>query len=118
MFYIIALEGCPYSLDAVQLFEQISDSENGSGKPQLKYKVQWVSQNEKEKYKTTVRQTFPQIFYVISHGSSSSSTKANQKLYIGGLKDFEEFMTHVKSLKQQYPTPYIIFPFLTLFKHV
>lgn len=102
MFEIIALNGCPYSARAVETLEQLS-----AKNPKIQVKVTWVDSNDKHKYKTPERSTFPQIFYHVK------TSKGVKRITIGGLDELEQLIQLKNTLKQQYGSQ-IIVPLLQL----
>lgn len=102
MFEVIALKECPFSARAVELLENLSHQN-----PNIKVKITWVDQSTKQKYKTSERSTFPQIFYHVK------TSKGLKKLFIGGCDNLEQLITIKESLKQQYGSQ-IIVPLLQL----
>jgi glutaredoxin len=55
MFFVIALEGCPYSEKCVHLMNSCN----------LKPNVSWVNHENKHLYKKKNYSTFPQVFFKI-----------------------------------------------------
>ena len=96
MFEVVALEGCPYSKNAVQVLEPLGSN------------VIWVNDTTKQKYKTAGRETFPQIFYHVK------TPKGQKRIYVGGWNDLENLIAIKNELKKQYGEQ-IIAPFLHLF---
>ena len=72
--FIVVLEHCPYSINAVQLLD----------KHKIKYKKLTINSDDKEKYKTSEIQTFPQIYL--------KKTPSNDSLLLGGFDDLKLFM--------------------------
>lgn len=83
-FIVHALEGCPYSQDAVQLLAKFDYPRS----------VTWVPRADKEQYKLknlwSTETTFPQIFY--------------NKYHIGGFKQLKKLLKVVKTC-QKYNLP-------------
>ena len=73
--YIIFLEGCPHSKNALNTIKDINKE----------YKVETVNQRTKEKYKNDSISTFPQIYYV--------KNNFNNKKLIGGNQEFQKIIT-------------------------
>jgi len=99
MFYVIALEDCPYSEQAVKILESIPKS-----------KILWVTQDNKSSYKKGERQTFPQVSYLVK------GKKKTHEVYIGGLHDLQELIEVVQRLKEKNYDAKIIAPLLHLLK--
>ena len=97
MFNVIALEDCPYSIEAVNTLKH------------LKPKITWVKHENKHKYKTAERSTFPQISYTVK------TKKGHKDIYIGGLSDLEYLLDTVKQLKSKNYNAQIVVPMLALF---
>ena len=102
MFDIVALEGCPYSAQAVDLLTAMSQRH-----PNFKFKVTWVNASNKQKYKTPDRQTFPQISFQVK------TTRGVQSIYVGGCENLEELISWARQLKTRYGAQ-IIVPLLQL----
>jgi glutaredoxin len=75
---IVFLENCPYSIDALKL---IKDNK-------IKHQLITVSHNEKDKYKTDLINTFPQI-YLKKKGKPDS-------LLLGGRDNFKKILDSIK----------------------
>lgn len=69
--HVISLDGCPYSKSAVDLLNR----------NKINFNLTTVTQQNKEKYKTDVMQTFPQI-YLNKEGNKGS-------LLLGGFSDLQ-----------------------------
>lgn len=95
MFEVVALEGCPYSKNAVQVLGPLESN------------IIWVNDTTKQKYKTAEHNTFPQISYYVK------TSKGLKKMYIGGWNDLEHLIAMKDELKQQYGKQ-IIVPLLHL----
>ena len=90
MFYIIALQGCPYSENCVNKLNQLN----------IKNHVTWVNQLTKQKYKTSKFNTFPQIsFKVINYQNK------NRDVFIGGLDDLENLLSKSKEMRKYKKNP-------------
>lgn len=76
--YAIVLESCPYSDAAVKLLQHNKN-----------IKIQSITRDVKEKYKTDKIQTFPQI-YLKRHNHNGS-------LLIGGYSDISEIYTKFRN---------------------
>ena len=79
-YYInaILLNGCPYSIKAKQMLQKYN----------IKSDLNYIDQHEKEKYKTPLINTFPQIYL----------KKYNNKnnLLLGGYSELYDFITRFK----------------------
>lgn len=71
----ILLENCPYSIATHELIT----------KNQLPVSITWVSETEKDKYKTTDINTFPQIYL--------KKYNNNGNLLLGGHQEFANFIS-------------------------
>lgn len=89
---VISLQGCPYSQNTEKLLEQMK----------ITYELIRITAMEKEKYKSNLITTFPQIYL----------TKNNQSLLLGGNNDLEEIIKNIRlkdinliknNLKRKYP---------------
>jgi len=89
---VISLQGCPYSQNTEKLLEQ----------NKITYELIRITAMEKEKYKSNLIATFPQIYL----------TKNNQSLLLGGNSDLEEIIKNIKlkdinliknNLQKKYP---------------
>jgi glutaredoxin len=76
-YYInaVILEGCGYSKAANELLEKYSN---------IKKKYVFVNYNEKDKYKTELIQTFPQIYL--------KKENSNNNLLLGGYSELQNFI--------------------------
>jgi hypothetical protein len=101
MFYVVALEGCPYSQQAVQVLHHIKG---------LKTTIKWINSQEKSHYKTSQRSTFPQISYLVK----PTSTGKNQEIYIGGLDELNYLLDTVTNLKTHGFNSQIVIPLMNL----
>lgn len=70
LYKLFSLEYCPYSRNAEELFKKSS----------AKYNVINVKQEEKNMYKTSFINTFPQIYY--------------EEVLIGGLSELKLYIQH------------------------
>ena len=89
-FKSILLEGCPYSISASELLKSFN----------IKNKEIWITQENKDKYKTYNISTFPQIYL----------TKKNKigNLLIGGYSDLKYLFDLVYKKKYNHETVNII----------
>jgi len=89
-FKCILLEGCPYSISANNLLKEFN----------IKSNIEWINNNNKDKYKTDKISTFPQIYL----------TKKNKigKLLIGGYSDLKYLFDLVYKKKYNSETVNII----------
>ena len=71
--FIVTLKDCPFSNASIDLLNSLK----------IKYKNLIITQNDKDKYKTTEIQTFPQIYL------KKKSTK--DTLLLGGYSELKEF---------------------------
>jgi glutaredoxin len=76
---VIILEDCPYSIAAIELLNNNN----------ISFQKKLVSQNNKEKFKTNIISTFPQIYML----------NKTRKILLGGYSDLEEIMNIIKSSK-------------------
>jgi glutaredoxin len=83
-FAIIYLEGCPYSMEAEKILNELKKTEN------IKYKITRIQQINKESIKTKGHfSSFPQIYLQTN----------NQYYTIGGCDQFKEFIDCVNKEK-------------------
>lgn len=78
---IILLENCPYSIALDQLVKNINIPNN----------IIWISQNNKNKFKSNNIETFPQIYL--------NKFNSKDSLLFGGYDDFNDFYLQFKSQK-------------------
>lgn len=73
MYYIkaIVLENCPYGQALVSLLD----------KNKIQHEITWVNHNNKENYKTSEINTFPQVYL--------NKKNNNGSLLLGGYNDFK-----------------------------
>ena len=76
---VIVLENCPYSIAAVELLANYN----------ISFEKILVKQNNKEKFKTPVISTFPQV-YIFND---------KEQLLLGGYSDLEEIIDIINSSK-------------------
>jgi glutaredoxin len=76
---VIVLENCPYSMAAVELFNNYN----------IEFKQITVNHDTKHKYKTNIISTFPQIYIV----------DKDEELLIGGYSDIEEIINIINKNK-------------------
>jgi glutaredoxin len=72
---VISLQGCPYSQNTENLLNQLK----------IDYDLNRINAIEKDKYKSNLISTFPQIYL----------TKNNQSLLLGGNSDLEEIIKNI-----------------------
>lgn len=72
--FVVSLEDCPFSIAAIDLLNSFK----------IKYKHLKVSRQDKDKYKTTEIQSFPQIYL--------KKTPSNDSLLLGGYTDLKNFI--------------------------
>ena len=96
MYYIhvVLLENCPYSISAKKLLDKYN----------IKYNHVMVNHNDKEKYKTNILQTFPQVFL--------KKDNHNGSVYLGGYDNLDELFkmfykqkldsTKIESIQNKY----------------
>jgi glutaredoxin len=77
MFYVVALEGCPYSESCVNKLKKLN----------IKHNVTWVNHNTKHQYKTSKFNTFPQISFKVINRQG-----IYKDIFIGGLDDSEKLI--------------------------
>jgi len=78
---IILLENCPYSIALDELIN----------KNNIIHKKNWITSLEKDKFKTNLINTFPQIYL------NKYNSKGN--LLFGGFSDFNDFFSVFKNKK-------------------
>lgn len=88
-FYIVALEGCPYSQNCVETFRSLKN---------VPHEVHWVNNTTKMKYKTSTFSTFPQISYIITN------KKGKKEIFIGGQDKLEKLLS-IKNIFQNNQIP-------------
>lgn len=74
---VIILENCPYSIAANQLLSNYN----------IPFEKIVVNQNTKDKYKTNIISTFPQIYIL----------NKNKEILLGGYNDIEEIINIINS---------------------
>ena len=84
MFYIVALQGCHYSLEAVNIIKSYKNIEN---------KIEWVSQDNKHKYKQKLS-TFPQIYFCYKKNDGKEN-----KVLIGGCDNLKQILNTLNNIK-------------------
>lgn len=98
MFHVLALQGCPYSQQAVDTLTRLT-----KGNPDLRLEIQWVKAEEKSRYQTRDRPTFPQITYRYK----------DNVYYVGGNDRLQELLQLGSALKARYGKP-VLLPLLHL----
>lgn len=71
--FVVVLEGCPFSMNAVKLLKKYN----------INFKHLKVTSNDKDKYKTSEIQTFPQIYL--------KKKRTEDSLLLGGYTDLKKF---------------------------
>jgi len=94
MFKVVALEGCPYSQNAVEFFTRLRDRN-----PRIKVDIVAVDGTTKSQYQTRQYSTFPQISYHVKSG------KHIRQVFIGGWDQWERLMAIKDELKQTFGPP-------------
>ena len=72
--FVVTLDNCPWSKAAIDLLNSFK----------IKYKHLKVNQNNKEKYKTSEINTFPQIYL--------KKNSSNDSLLLGGYNNLKDFI--------------------------
>jgi len=112
MFYIVALNGCPYSEGAVKLLDNLH----------VKYIAKWIDSDDKSNYKKGNRTTFPQISFIVKTPPTKLKQKTpsisanNEEIYIGGLDELNNLVAVTTQLKEHQYDGKIILPLLSLMK--
>ena len=83
MFFIVALEGCPYSLECVNNMQKLN----------LSPQVTWASYHNKQQYKSPKIQTFPQVSFKVLHRGKETL------VHVGGNDDFQRLLETSQNLK-------------------
>lgn len=106
MFYIIALEGCPYSQEAVNIINKYKN---------VKKIIEWVSQDKKHQYKKKLS-TFPQIYFRYKKKNGTEND-----ILIGGcdnLKKILQILNYIQNLNPNQDPLTPILPMAYLASHI
>ena len=102
MFQLICLRGCPYSEEAAETFHKLF--------PASAFTIKWIEPENKDRYKTVQRTTFPQISFFVKN------SKGKQKeIFIGGWSEFQDLHDMVKQLQNKNYNAQIIIPMMKIF---
>ena len=109
MFFVIALKGCPYSIECVKQMNIMK----------LNPQVTWIDSTNKHQYKTQGFDTFPQITFRVLNNQNKTIN-----IFIGGYNDFQNLITLSKNkitlqqLQQKNLNPQLLVPILYLQKKI